>query len=38
MCLGGKYYMFARYQVYDGMDINMKSNKTPIILNSDFII
>lgn len=38
MCLGGKYYMFARYQVYDGMDINMKANKILITLNSDFII
>lgn len=30
--------MFANYQVYDGMDINMKANNIPAILNSDSII
>lgn len=38
MCLGGKYYVLSRYQVYDVMDIKMKANKIPVILNSDFII
>jgi len=30
--------MLANIQLYDGMDANMKANKIPVILNTDFTI
>lgn len=30
--------MLANIQLCDGVDVSMKANKTPVILNSDFTI